>query len=52
MQYLGRSQQEHHQLLDACTKQDAKAAVRLLKRHIQVAGENLVAYLQQPQNIK
>lgn len=41
-----RTQQEHHQLLEACRKQDAKTAVKLLKRHIGAAGEQLVTYLQ------
>ncbi|MEA5623086.1 GntR family transcriptional regulator [Nostoc sp. UHCC 0251] len=47
MDYQERSQKEHYQLLDACQKQDTKAAVRLLKRHIDTAGEQLIAYLQQ-----
>lgn len=47
MNYLERSQKEHYQLLDACSKQDSKTAVRLLRRHIGAAGEQLVAYLQQ-----
>lgn len=47
MNYLEQSQKEHYQLLDACSKQDSKTAVRLLRRHIGAAGEQLVAYLQQ-----
>lgn len=47
MDYLERSQKEHYQLLEACQQHDTKAAVRLLKRHIDTAGEQLVAYLQQ-----
>jgi len=47
MDYQERSQKEHYQLLDACQKQDTKAAVRLLKRHIDIAREQLIAYLQQ-----
>ncbi|NJO72314.1 MAG: GntR family transcriptional regulator [Leptolyngbyaceae cyanobacterium RM1_406_9] len=46
MNYLEKSQHEHQQLLEACRKGDSKAAVRLLKRHIETAGEQLVAYLQ------
>jgi DNA-binding GntR family transcriptional regulator len=46
MNYLERSQKEHYQLLDACRQRDTKAAVKLLKRHIKTAGEQLVAYLQ------
>ncbi len=47
MDYQERSQKEHYQLLDACRQQDSKAAVRLLKRHIDTAGEQLVTYLQE-----
>jgi len=47
MDYLERSQKEHYQLLDACRQRDTKTAVRLLKRHIETAGEQLVTYLQQ-----
>ncbi|AFZ23121.1 transcriptional regulator [Cylindrospermum stagnale PCC 7417] len=47
MNYQEHSQKEHYQLLDACQKRDTKAAIRLLKRHIDTAGEQLVAYLQQ-----
>jgi DNA-binding GntR family transcriptional regulator len=47
MNYLEKSQKEHYQLLDVCRQRDAKAAVRLLKRHIDTAGEQLVVYLQQ-----
>ncbi|WP_193196612.1 GntR family transcriptional regulator [Nostoc sp. MG11] len=47
MDYHERSQKEHYQLLDACRQRDLKTAVRLLKRHIDTAGEQLVAYLQQ-----
>ncbi|MBE9038067.1 GntR family transcriptional regulator [aff. Roholtiella sp. LEGE 12411] len=46
MDYHERSQKEHYQLLDACRQRDPKTAVRLLKRHIDTAGEQLVAYLQ------
>ncbi|MBD2070188.1 GntR family transcriptional regulator [Leptolyngbya sp. FACHB-671] len=45
MNYLEKSQQEHQQILDACRKGDSKTAVRLLKRHIETAGEQLVTYL-------
>jgi DNA-binding GntR family transcriptional regulator len=47
MDYLQRSQKEHQQLLDACRQRDSKTAVRLLKKHIDTAGEQLVTYLQQ-----
>ncbi|NJM73473.1 MAG: GntR family transcriptional regulator [Scytonema sp. RU_4_4] len=46
MDYLERSQKEHYQLLQACQQHDTKAAVRLLKKHIDTAGEQLVTYLQ------
>lgn len=47
MNYLEKSQKEHYQLLDACRQRDAKAAVKVLKRHIDTAGEELVTYLEQ-----
>ncbi|WP_413200854.1 GntR family transcriptional regulator [Nostoc piscinale] len=47
MDYQERSQKEHYQLLDACKQRDTKTAVRLLKRHIDAAGEQLVMYLLQ-----
>lgn len=47
MNYLEKSQKEHYQLLDACRQRDARAAVKVLKRHIDTAGEELVAYLEQ-----
>ncbi|QSJ16222.1 GntR family transcriptional regulator [Nostoc sp. UHCC 0702] len=47
MDYQERSQKEHYQLLDACRQQDTKTAVRLLKRHIDTAGEQLVTFLLQ-----
>ncbi|BAZ31867.1 GntR family transcriptional regulator [Cylindrospermum sp. NIES-4074] len=46
MDYQDLSQKEHYQILAACQTQDTKAAIRLLKRHIDTAGEQLVAYLQ------
>lgn len=42
-----RSHKEHYQILDACQKRDAKLAVSLLKQHIDIAGEQLIAYLKQ-----
>jgi DNA-binding GntR family transcriptional regulator len=47
MDYQELSQKEHYQLLEACRKRDIKIAVPLLKQHIDSAGEQLVAYLQQ-----
>jgi len=52
MDYQERSQKEHYQLLDACCQQDIKAAIRLLKQHIDTAGEELVECLQQKAAIK
>lgn len=49
MNYLEQSQQEHYQLLDACMRQDTKAAVKLLKRHIEAVGEQLAVYLHKQQ---
>ncbi len=46
MNCLEKSQKEHYQLLDACRQRDAKVAVKLLKRHIETAGEQLVTHLQ------
>jgi DNA-binding GntR family transcriptional regulator len=45
MNYQEKSQKEHYQLLDACRQNDVKAAVKVLKRHIETAGEQLVSYL-------
>ncbi len=36
---------EHQAILDACKARDAKRAGELTKRHIEVAGDTLVAYL-------
>lgn len=42
--YLERAQKEHYQLLESCRHQDSKAAVKLIKQHIDIAGVELVAY--------
>ncbi|MBO3461522.1 GntR family transcriptional regulator [Aetokthonos hydrillicola Thurmond2011] len=47
MNDLERSQKEHYQLLNACREGDSKAAVELLKQHIEVEGAELVMYLTQ-----
>jgi DNA-binding GntR family transcriptional regulator len=47
--YQERSQQEHRQLLQACQRGDVEAAVTLLAEHIEAAGVQLVAYLQENQ---
>jgi DNA-binding GntR family transcriptional regulator len=41
-----RSQKEHLPILDACTNQDSDRAIELLKQHIDLAGEEIVSYLQ------
>lgn len=46
MNYLERSHKEHYLLLDACRNKDTSSAVRLLKRHINSAAKELVAYLE------
>jgi DNA-binding GntR family transcriptional regulator len=47
MKYQEKSQKEHYQLLEACRQEDAKTAVKVLTRHINTAGEELVTYLEQ-----
>ena len=39
------SQAEHRQLVEACKKQDKKAAKAILKKHMQKAGKELADYL-------
>jgi DNA-binding GntR family transcriptional regulator len=48
--YIEHTQKEHYQLLHACRQQDSKAAVKLLKQHIDTAGIELVTYLKQNAN--
>ena len=45
--YLERSHKEHYLLLDAYRNKDTSAAVRLLKRHINGAGKELMNYLKE-----
>ena len=45
LDYLNVSQQEHEQLLSLLERHDLADAVALLRRHIEVAGRQLVAYL-------
>jgi DNA-binding GntR family transcriptional regulator len=47
--YQERSQQEHRQLLEACQRGDVEVAVMWLAEHIEAAGVQLVAYLQESQ---
>jgi DNA-binding GntR family transcriptional regulator len=39
------SQQEHQQLLAACQAQDEQAALRILRQHLEGAGERLAAFV-------
>jgi len=41
LNYRGRSQAEHHELLAACRKRDAEAAVAVLKQHLGEGMETL-----------
>lgn len=47
MDYGEYSQKEHYQILKACRQKDVETAVKLLKEHIDRAGQKLVIYLQQ-----
>ncbi|MBR8835132.1 MAG: GntR family transcriptional regulator [Stigonema ocellatum SAG 48.90 = DSM 106950] len=47
MDNIERTQKEHYELLDACRQRDMTAAVRVLKRHIDQQGAELVLFLQQ-----
>ena len=42
---LDKSQKEHWDLLKACQDRNASEAVKILKRHLQQASDNLGAYL-------
>jgi DNA-binding GntR family transcriptional regulator len=42
---LERSQKEHYQLVNTCCQGDTKAAIELLKQHIEVEGAELIMYL-------
>ncbi len=52
LDYLPRSQQEHHELLEACRRHETEQAVRLLEQHIEAAGKLLVNYLQAEQEAR
>lgn len=45
MHYQTKSQEEHHALLNACTKGDIKGAQKLLRKHMADASVNLIEYL-------
>lgn len=40
-----RSQKEHWDLLRACRDKDTEAALKILRKHLQQASDNLVSYL-------
>ncbi|MEO9900709.1 GntR family transcriptional regulator [Nisaea sp.] len=46
LDYAGRSNAEHHDLLVACRKRDESRAISCLASHIETAGEALVARLE------
>jgi DNA-binding GntR family transcriptional regulator len=44
---MKRANVEHHKILELCRKRDSSAACKLLKQHIQFAGQSLKQVLQQ-----
>ncbi|MFZ5633849.1 MAG: GntR family transcriptional regulator [Bacillota bacterium] len=52
IKHKAKSQQEHHQILEACRQRDACTAVEILKRHIETGGKLVIEYLQQERKIK
>jgi DNA-binding GntR family transcriptional regulator len=47
MNYLQQSQKEHDRILDACMRRDIPDAIEQLKKHIDIAGQELANYLRQ-----
>ena len=47
---MQRANEEHHQILDFCRQRDVTQACKLLRRHIQYAGESLKQALEQKRN--
>ncbi len=45
MEFQTKSQQEHHQILDACMQQDIESACSLLEIHLADASQSLQSYL-------
>jgi DNA-binding GntR family transcriptional regulator len=45
-----RANEEHHQMLELCRQRDVAAACKLLRQHIQYAGESLKRALEQKRN--
>ncbi|HXW91761.1 MAG TPA: GntR family transcriptional regulator [Terriglobales bacterium] len=44
---MKRANEEHHQILELCRERDVSAACKLLRQHIQYAGESLKQALEQ-----
>jgi DNA-binding GntR family transcriptional regulator len=44
---IKRANEEHHQILDLCRQRDVNSACKLLRQHIQFAGESLKKVLQE-----
>jgi DNA-binding GntR family transcriptional regulator len=44
---IKRANEEHHQILSLCRKQDVEAACKLLGQHIKHAGQSLKQALQE-----
>jgi DNA-binding GntR family transcriptional regulator len=47
---MNRANEEHHQILEFCRQRDVSQACKLLRRHIQYAGESLKQALEQKRN--
>jgi DNA-binding GntR family transcriptional regulator len=47
---MKRANEEHHQILEFCRQRDVSQACKLLRRHIQYAGESLKQALEQKRN--
>jgi DNA-binding GntR family transcriptional regulator len=47
---MKRANEEHHQILELCRQRDVAAACKLLRQHIQYAGESLKRALEQKRN--
>jgi len=47
---MKRANEEHHKILELCRQRDVQAACKLLREHIQYAGQSLKQALQQRRN--
>lgn len=47
---IKRANEEHHKILELCRQRDVQAACKLLREHIQYAGQSLKQALQQRRN--